>query len=485
MNNPAFLLFFLSIILVLAQAGVRQEKSDDPHRPIYHFLPPAHWMNDPNGLIQWGDTYHMFYQYNPAFPKAGKVCWGHAISKDLIHWKDYPIALEPTPAGPDKDGCWTGCAVDDNGTPTLIYTGVFPECVCIAIGDKELLKWEKYEKNPVIPAPPEGFEVTGFRDPYVWREKDGWYLVLGSGVKGKGGIAFLYKSQDLRTWEYLHPLCEGKEEETGFMWECPNFFPLDGKHILITSPIPLGYPIYLIGNYRNHRLNVEKIGKVDVCPHSFYAPQIFKDKKGRMLMFGWLREMRSFEAQKEAGWSGVMSLPRVLSLTDGELAQDVVPEIQNIRTSNHYKISNVEIEETDFKVLHGVNGDALEIEAVFRPQEAKSFGIVIRRSPNGEERTLIGYDTTKQEVFLDATSSSLDETVQKPFFSAKMVLNDSPLYIRVFIDRSVVEVFFNKKIALTTRIYPTRRDSTEVGLFSKGGKAELERFEAWTMKSIW
>ncbi len=463
----------------------RLKLRDDPHRPIYHFLPPANWMNDPNGLIQWCGTYHLFYQYNPEFPAPVSICWGHAISKDLVHWEDYPVALAPSPGGADKDGCWTGCAVNDNGVPTLIYTGVFPEVVCIARGDPELVTWEKYQGNPVIPAPPEGMKVTGFRDPYVWREKDGWYLVLGSGIKGKGGLALLYKSSDLQRWEYLHPLCEGKEEETGFMWECPNFFPLDDKHILIASPIPLGYPIYLLGRYERNRLNVERLGKVDGCAHSFYAPQVFIDGEGRRIMFGWLRELRSPQAQEESGWSGVMSLPRLLTLKEGKLSVDVVPEVEKLRCQPYHILLDMEIRETKWFPIPEIQGDALEIGVVLSSHNSRAFGVIIRRSPMGEEETLIGYDREKGEVFLDATCSSLDSSLTKPFCSAHLELSDKPLFLRIFIDRSVVEVFVNRKLTLTTRIYPAHRDSLGIGLFVKEGTAKLVKFEAWAMKPIW
>lgn len=463
----------------------RQRLKFDPHRPIYHFLPPANWMNDPNGLIQWGDTYHLFYQYNPDFPEPASIRWGHAVSKDLVNWKDYPIALHPSPGGPDKDGCWTGCAVNDNGVPTIIYTGVFPESVCLARGDNELIKWEKYKGNPVIPYPPEGMEVTGFRDPYVWREEDGWYLVLGSGIKGKGGLALLYKSLDLKKWKYLHPLCEGEEGETGYMWECPNFFSLGNKHILITSPIPLGYPIYLLGKYENHRLNVEKIGKVDVCANSFYAPQVFIDNKRRRIMFGWLREMRPGDVQRQAGWSGVMSLPRVLTLKEGELAIDVASEVEKLREKLLHRLSGLEIGNISFYPLDQLRGDALEIQVVFSLLDAEEFGLSVRRSPNGEEETLIGYNTAKQEVFLDATHSSLDSSLVKPFCSAPLKLLGKHLKLRVFLDRSVIEVFINESISLSTRIYPTRQDSLEIGFFAIGGKVKVVNFECWAMKSIW
>ncbi|GAC1461444.1 MAG: hypothetical protein PVSMB2_23680 [Ktedonobacteraceae bacterium] len=104
----------------------RKELADDPHRPHSHFLPPANWMNDPNGLIHWKGRYHLFYQHNPHGAFHEKIHWGHALSSDLVHWTDLPIALTPTPGRADADGCWSGCAIDNHGTPTLLYTGILP-----------------------------------------------------------------------------------------------------------------------------------------------------------------------------------------------------------------------------------------------------------------------------------------------------------------------------------------------------------------------
>ena len=159
----------------------------DHQRPRYHFLPPANWLNDPNGLIQWNGHYHMFYQYNPNGPFHGTIHWGHAISDDLVHWEHLPIALAPTPGGPDEDGCWSGCAVDDDGVPTLIYSGPAGRAqrACLATSADGLLTWQKYPGNPIIPAPPPGMHLVGFRDHSVWREDDGWYQLIGAGIDGQ------------------------------------------------------------------------------------------------------------------------------------------------------------------------------------------------------------------------------------------------------------------------------------------------------------
>jgi len=162
-------------------------------RPRYHFQPPTNWMSDPNGPIQWKGQYHLFYQHHPYSPLWGPIHWGHAVSTDLVHWTHLPIALTPTPGGPDADGCWSGCAVDDDGVPTLIYTGVsrdsacqaqYRQTQCLATSKDDLRTWQKDPDNPVIASPPAAYDVrvTGFRDPCVWKEDGAWYGVIGSGV---------------------------------------------------------------------------------------------------------------------------------------------------------------------------------------------------------------------------------------------------------------------------------------------------------------
>jgi beta-fructofuranosidase len=232
---------------------------DDAHRPHYHFLPPSNWMNDPNGLIQWKGQYHLFYQYNPYGPFPGHMHWGHAVSADLVHWTDLPIALTPTAGRADAHGCWSGCAIDNHGTPTLLYSGVHPQVVCLATSDSELLIWNYYPGNPVIADPPVELQArTGgdFRDPFVWREGDYWYLLMGSSIQGVGGAILLYRSVDLTTWEYLHPLLTGdvnifEPVRIGVIWECPNMLTFGEQRVLLFSvqaaEDALLYPLYVGG----------------------------------------------------------------------------------------------------------------------------------------------------------------------------------------------------------------------------------------------
>jgi beta-fructofuranosidase len=481
------------------QIAEREKLAHDPHRPRYHYLPAANWLNDPNGLIHWKGKYHMFYQYNPNGPFHGTIHWGHTVSSDLVHWADLPIALAPTPDSPDAEGCYSGCAVDHNGVPTFIYSGhnranpgAF-ELPCLATGDDELLAWTKYAENPVIAGPPEDLDVIAFRDHCVWKADDAWYQVIGSGVTGVGGTALLYRSQDLVRWEYVHPICIGdltKTEPlwTGSMWECPDLFPLGDKHVLIVSVWDnhhTHYPIYFVGDYTAHTFTPQLPHMLDYGP-SFYAPQSLRDAAGRRIMFGWLREERAAEAQRAAGWSGVMSLPRVLSIgPDGLLGVEPAPELAALR-GKHAHWADIDLSPTSPDLLSDLRGDTLEIIAEFELGDDTEFGIKVRCSPDGAEQTAISYDSLRRRLAIDPQRSSGSDTAHRGVQGGQLELaRDEPLRLHIFLDRSVVEVFANGRACVTSRIYPSRDDSLGVELFVQRGRARLTALDIWEMGSIW
>ena len=458
----------------------------DPHRPTYHFLPPAHWMNDPNGFIQWGEDFHLFYQHNPNGPFWGTIHWGHAVSKDLVHWRDLPIALRPTSGAPDDQGCFSGCAVDDNGVPTLLYTGVFEDeqTQCLATSRDGLITWKPDPGNPVLAEAPPAMRAEDFRDPFVWCENDVWYMLLGSGVRDGGGAALLYRSRDLRDWEYLHPLLEGKLEETGEVWECPNFFPLGDKHVLIVSVWPRAYVYFFVGSYQNQRFTPETEGKLD-HNGSFYAPLSTLDRQGRRLLVGWLDEWRSTKAQEAAEWAGALSLPQELLLhPSGQLGMQPVPELEKLR-SEHVVHQELRVSPKELKIIKGVCGAALELDVQFYSRGAQRYGIVVRRSPDGQEETQILYDAAKGQLIIDRSRHSLAEEVNRESHITNLKLAaDEPLRLRIFIDHSVLEVFANDQAFVASRIYPTRSDSLQVAL-SADGALDVLRLDAWTLQPAW
>jgi beta-fructofuranosidase len=457
----------------------RRRFANDFHRPRYHYLPPSNWMNDPNGLIQWKGQYHLFYQHNPTGPLWGNMHWGHAVSDNLIHWTDLPIALAPTPGGPDEAGCFSGCAVD-NGLPTLVYTGTRGQhheiqTQCIATSEDNLLTWQKYPGNPVLSeVPAEAGQTRDFRDPFLWKEGDTWYAVIGSRIHNKGGAVFLYRSPNLTHWEYLHPLLIGDRERTGAIWECPNFFKLGDHWVLIISAhtgTATGEVFYFVGDYANHHFTPTHEGILDYG--HLYAPLTFLDDHNRRLLIGWLREARSDTDQRLAGWSGVQSIPRVLTLdSQNRLLMRPVPELESIRGEHDHYGPKTVTEETQL----GVIGHALDIMADFDPASQGIYGLSLACSPQGRERTHILYDTALRRLSVHTEVNQVREVTHS-------LDAGEPLQLRILLDGSVLEIIANERTSITSRIYPSQEDCQHIHLL--GSKAQLRSLDIWEMPSIW
>lgn len=469
-------------------AAVRRRMAGDRHRPKVHFLAPHNWLNDPNGLIQLGRDVHMFYQHNPQSAWWGTPIWGHAVSRDLIHWKDQPPALLPDRPY-DARGCFTGCAVDDGGVPTAIYTGNGfdpagrpAQSQCVATSDRRMIRWRKHASNPVIASAPAGFSSRDFRDPYVWRQGRRWHMAVGGTRGGRRGVVLHYTSGDLADWRYEGVLFSGGARQTGRMFECPNFFRLGRKWVLIGSPIPLGRAVYFTGTFAAGHFTAEVQGEVD-AGGCLYAPQAFADAAGRRVLFGWLRERRSRRAAARAGWAGVMSLPRVLTVgADGRLNCAPAHEVECLRR-RHEDCGPLELGPDELLAEPALGGEAKEIAAEFVPAGARRFGLAVRRSRRGAEETLIVYDRRARTLAIDTTRSSRSRAAQKDVRTAPLKLaGGQPLSLRVFVDASVIEVYANGRTCLTGRVYPTAAGATGAAVFAEGGPVTLRRLEAWDLR---
>lgn len=483
---------------LVANAGrVRREMVLDHHRPVYHFLPPHNWMNDPHGLIEWQGQFHLFYQYNPHGPFHGTIHWGHAISDDLVHWRDLPIALAPEPGLYDQDGCWSGCAVIDNGLPTLFYTAVHPQTVAAAVSHDDLLTWEKMPENPLIDGPPEDIRSLAgghFRDPFILRHGDGWDMFMASKIEGQGGQILIYHSTDLRHWDYRGIFLSGDVNQTepfwqGIMWECPNLLDYGDRQVLFLSaqaiPTDHLYAVYFTGNRVDDRFEPATSG-VLVHGGSFYAPQAMRLSDGRFLMFGWLHEGRSQQACLEAGWSGVHSLPLVLDLLpDGEVGVTPAQEIKRLR-GDHWGENNIILSGEPEYIIPHVEGKALEIQVEFRPEPDADCGLKVLCSPGGEEQTRIVYKRESGQIFVEREHASLDQRADiNPVTMPVSLAAGEPLQCRVFVDHSTVEVFVNDRLCLACRVYPTHDDSQGVRLFSRRGQTTVSEINIWQMAAIW
>ncbi len=466
----------------------RQQIFNDDHRPIYHFLPPTNWMNDPNGLIQWKGKYHLFYQHNPFGPLWGNMSWGHAMSEDLIHWRDLPIALGPTPGGPDEAGCFSGCCVDNHGEPTILYTATSGQrhevqVQSLATSKDNLVTWSKYAHNPIIAdVPVEAGQNVDFRDPFVWKEADGWSMVLGSSIKDKGGVVFLYRSDNLINWDYVGPLFTGDQKKHGTLWECPNFFKLGDKWVLLISAHSGLIPdtvFYFVGSYNNYQFTPEYSDVFDYG--NLYAPLTFVDDAGRRILFGWLREARSEVDQRFAGWSGVQSAPRVLTLDNqNHLRMSPVSELARIRQA-HVSIAPMNISE---KLTLDVDGLALDIEAEIDLCPGGYVGFSLACSEDDTERIDIIYEASRSRLTVHKVFPRTNGALTTHSLEVPHALDiGENLRLRILLDHSVVEIIANERTSLTRRIYPESSISNQVKLF--GSNARVETLNIWQMASIW
>ena len=489
---------------------LREKFQKDPHRPKYHFTTPEGLCMpfDPNGAIFWKGKYHLFYIFQDEALPHGGHCWGHASSVDLVHWTFHPTALAPAPGDPDVGIFSGGAFVNKDGVPTIIYHGVGAG-TCIATSqDDDLVNWTKCPANPVVPEPKEGDEGYGVYnvfDPCCWVEGDTYYAILGGmTLPGRAGdTAFLFKSTDLIRWQYVHPFYESDRRWTDPAEDCacPDFFKLGDTHMLLFISHYAGAQYYL-GRYENEKFYPQRHGRMNWPGGPCFAPESLLDDKGRRIFWAWACEARTLEAQRAADWSGVMTLPRVLSpADDGTLRIEPPVELEMLRL-NHRKREDISLGPNSQLDLDDMRGDCLELALEIRPDKAQEFGLKLRRSPDGAEETAVVYDPAEKSLKVDATKSSLSKDVLQPFpqpFAAggsdplegrKNVLVQStpfelspgePLSLRIFLDRSIVEVFANARQCLTQRIYPSRSDSLGVVLFSGAAGLNVRSLEAWDM----
>ena len=314
-------------------------------RPLIHFTSQKGWINDPNGLIYYKGKYHLFYQFNPYGTKWDKMHWGHAVSSDMLHWRDMPIALTPTEnyENDQEGGCFSGSAIEKDGRLYLIYTasahidGKLEQTQCLAYSD-DGVNFVKYEKNPVITRP--SFADPDFRDPKIFKHEGKYYTVIGGNIEGDGKV-FLYSSDDIFSWKY-EGILFSSEHRHGWMLECPDFFPIEDKWVLTFSP--MSSPdrkkcVYLIGDmdFEKCSFTPEYYDDADKG-FDYYAPQSFQDENGRRVMIAWMNRWlwmpygEDWGPTENEGWRGALTLPRTVTIRDGRLEAMPVSTIHSLYT---------------------------------------------------------------------------------------------------------------------------------------------------------
>jgi sucrose-6-phosphate hydrolase SacC (GH32 family) len=448
---------------------------DDPQRPICHAQPPRAWTNEPHGLIHWGGQYHIFYQKNANGPYWGHLNWGHMTSPDLLRWTEMPVAVSPEP-GVDSEGCWSGSVIDHEGKLTIVYTAVDGKKACICLAQSEDgINFTKYPGNPVIPHQPAELVFQDFRDPFVWREGDIYYLVIGSGRRDGGGTAFLYRSKDLLNWEYRKQILSGDPSNSGTFWELPLFVKFGKLHALIVSEIP-GRSSYWIGTWKDEEFKPLSNApqRLELFNH-LLAPTPMTDDDGHVVVMGIIPDERPPRELWKAGWAHLYSLPRVLSTDDrGHIVQKPHDSVKKL-CHKLIVVPSMDIEGPEVHELPEFSEKSLYLDVTFRRGDSDSVALLLRRSPDGQEQTEILYDWERGRMALDRTRSSLDTEVRRDREEVEYAPAEKDvLRLEVFVDRSVLEVFVDDRAAFAARIYPTLEASDRVGFTSAGTGAKVE-----------
>ncbi len=454
-----------------AARALRERLLSDPYRPGYHFVTPEGRCMpfDPNGAIFWKGRYHVFY----IFQDARGHNWGHVSSTDLFHWRHHPTGL--------VSGMFSGnCFLNKDGRPTMCYHQVGQGNAMAVAVDDELNQWKKLESNPITPQTEPGDPHHGkYRswDPYGWLEGDTYYAIFG------GTRPAIVKSDSLAgPWKYVGDLMANAVDGVSIQEDvsCADLFKIGNRHMLLCISHRLGCRYYL-GDWKNEQFHPTFHEKMSWMDNSFFAPESLLDGQGRRIMWAWIFDSPGFQTRMSYGWSGTMSLPRVLSLgEDGRLRMNPPQEIERLRYNAKKKV-NLTVGADAEMALDEVGGNSLELCVEMTAKDALQFGVQVCRSPNGEEQTLVYYDAAEKKLKVDTTNSSLTEG-SKSIEAAPFVLRPGePLKLRVFVDKSVVEVFANGRQAVMRRVYPSRADSLGVAIFSHGGPARVAALEAWDM----
>ena len=462
------------------------------YRPQFHFSPPINWINDPNGLVYHQGEYHLFYQYNPYGTTWGHMSWGHAVSKDLLHWENLPLAIaeyQDEVTG-DSTMIFSGTAVVDktnsSGLGKDCLVAIFTSNVhkgnqglrqhqSLAYSNDRGRSWKLYDKNPIL-----DIQRKDFRDPKVfWYEPDQkWVMALV--VPDLFKVQF-YQSKNLLKWNLMSEF--GQVGDTTRVWECPDLYPLPvenekdkSKWVLSLSG---GHPAgptfvgmqYFVGDFDGTNFtSAQTKAKYIDYGKDFYAGIVYNNipaEDGRTMMIGWINNWTYGNQIPTSLWRGAMSLPRQLTLKsdrDGyQLVQKIIDEAKSIRGS---MIDNLE---------ENKNG-SIEIELEWNG----SAGAILELFANGEEKTVIG-QTREGSIYLDRRQSGITD-FQSDFASSDQVtVEKGSVNLHIFVDQSIVEVFINDgEASITSQVFPRGENKINIPL-----KENIVQLKAWELKSIW
>lgn len=499
--------------VIKATREFRERLLTDPYRPAYHFCFPEDngVPGDPNGAFYHNGRYHLMFLYN----KAGSgFSWGHVSSIDMLNWRYHPDAIVP---GNGDEGCFSGGGfIDDDGSAIISYWMLWGDK---GIGlakstDYNFDKWEKFKGNPVIKSTEWGITElkdasgkdihVGSADPSnIWKKDGKYYMLTGnllvlnkygrkadSPASEQGDRLYLFESKNLADWTYLHVFYESRREWTDVSEDnmCPSFLPLPtspeggkpgDKHLLLFISHNKGCQYY-IGDYRDNRFYPDLSGRMTWKDNAYFAPEALIDGKGRQIMWSWIFDDRPDSIKNYFGWTGTYGLPRSLWLgSDGTLRMRPVKELETLRI-NESMVPDVKVKSDSEVKLKEPGSELMELEVTIMPNNVLQCGVKVCVSEDGNEETVIFYDRTDKKLKFDTRKSGLRygrKIVEEAPFEIK---NGEPLILRIFVDKSIVEVFANDRQAIARMVYPTL-GGRGISLFTKGGDIEVNGIKVWEL----
>jgi len=433
----------------------------DPARPQWHFGPPAYWMNDPNGAC-WHDGWcHLFYQHNPHGDEWGDIHWGHARSRDLVHWEHLPLALRPQ-LGAGEKHCYSGClAFTVAGTPRILYTSVKTDPAAPATqvpatpADPGWRTWNQPVATPFLDLSTHDGPAfdRDWRDPFVFREAGRTFLILGATL-GDETVIPLYENPagDLQQWHYRGIIHRAPRSQTVFL-ECPNLVRLGDKWLLLTSPCREVEWHSGTLDLQTCRFHAERMGVVDASDH-YYATHPAADPTGRTVLFGWAQKF-----PKHRGWNGCLGVPRRVWLDDdGWFCSEPVAELAALRTG-----------ETAWPAKT-LSSTPLSLPL---PAGARHEGELTLARPAAATITFAIAGIT---LAVGPAGVQFDQRPPVP-----LPAGETRLQLRWLLDGSLLEVFVNDRAAYTRVVaFPVAATAT---LTATNGPAQLVAGTGWTLRA--
>lgn len=452
--------------------NAEREKVVDTYRHAFHVMPPIGWLNDPNGFVYFRGEYHLFYQFYPYASEWGPMHWGHSKSKDLIHWEELPVALAPE-LDYELDGCFSGSAIVKDDRLYLMYTGHYEregkrrEVQCLAVSD-DGIHFEKIASNPVIDERQlkNYGDIQEFRDPKVFQRGESYFTVVATKTENERGRILMFQSKDLLNWTFYSVVLEG-EAHQGIMWECPDLFYLDGKDVLIMSPIEMKEDGH---SYHNMSSTVAFIGQMDWGKGTlsvenyheidggldFYAPQTCQNDKGQRIMIAWMQMWKRNIPTHDLGhgWAGAMTFARELSVINNRLCQRPVESLYNQLIVGEEEENRV-LSSGDKWVSAPLLSTQSYAKLVIQPE--MSTEVNLRLFAIDRDELLVTYDVTNEILTVNRGKLGYEiiGSEQEPLFERSMSasLVDGKLTLEFVRDNASIELFINNRDAMTFTFY--------------------------------